>query len=77
MVSVADWRVSVYFADSARLACKAFDVVFQRRQTQHRVLLAWIGRSLAAVRPTSNAESCILEGAIAWRAGRAAEVSER
>ncbi|KAF2652082.1 hypothetical protein K491DRAFT_68676 [Lophiostoma macrostomum CBS 122681] len=53
------------------LACKAFDVVFQRRQTQHRVLLGWIGRSLAAVRPTGSAETCMLEDAIAWRTGRA------
>ncbi|KAF2794045.1 hypothetical protein K505DRAFT_361455 [Melanomma pulvis-pyrius CBS 109.77] len=52
------------------LACKAFEAVFQRRQTQHCALLAWLRRSLAAARPSSAAERSLLEGAAAtWRAG--------
>ncbi|KAF2876099.1 hypothetical protein BDV95DRAFT_216780 [Massariosphaeria phaeospora] len=53
------------------LACKAFGAVFQRRQTQHRPLLAWLDGSLAAVRPSSSAERRMLEGATTWRGGRA------
>ncbi|KAF2013655.1 hypothetical protein BU24DRAFT_242334 [Aaosphaeria arxii CBS 175.79] len=48
------------------LAFRAFNAVFQRRQTQHRVLLAWLAQSLAAVRPPANTERCMLEDAITW-----------
>lgn len=51
-----------------RLACKAFDVVFQQRQTQHGALLAWLGGQMAAARPCSSAERQMLESAAAWRA---------
>lgn len=57
-----------------RLACKAFDAVFQRRQTRHRALLAWLRSSLAAVRPSGSAERCMLEGAISWRAAPAEQL---
>ncbi|KAF2831906.1 hypothetical protein CC86DRAFT_365819 [Ophiobolus disseminans] len=43
------------------LACKAFVAVFQRRQTQHRVLLVWLEKSLAAVRISDTAERQLLE----------------
>jgi hypothetical protein len=57
-----------------RLACKAFADVFQRRQTQHGALLAWIERRMAAVRPLSRAERCMLDDAVAWRAGQRLEM---
>lgn len=50
-----------------RLACKAFDVVFQRRQTQHGALLAWLRVQMAAVRPRSSTERLMLEDAATWR----------
>jgi hypothetical protein len=50
-----------------RLACKAFNVVFQRRQTQHRALLAWLRAQMAASRPSSSVERQMLESAAAWR----------
>lgn len=74
VVSVADWTVSLsqlrrlLIAHEDRLACKAFDAVFQQRQTQHRVLLAWLGKSLAGSRPFCSADRCILVNAITWRA---------
>ncbi|KAF1845712.1 uncharacterized protein K460DRAFT_366553 [Cucurbitaria berberidis CBS 394.84] len=46
------------------LASKAFQTAFQRRQTQHRVLLKWLGASLAAVRMSSTTERGMLEAAI-------------
>ncbi|KAH7131937.1 hypothetical protein B0J11DRAFT_520386 [Dendryphion nanum] len=51
------------------LACKAFDTVFQRRQTQHRVLLAWLGNSLVTSRPLCSADRCMLVNAMTWPAG--------
>lgn len=54
-----------------RLACRAFEAVFQRRQTQHGGFLAWIARTMAAARPRCSVERRLLErAAIAWRAGR-------
>lgn len=72
MVSVADERLRGWTAlmTSDRLACKAFSAVFQRRQTRHHALLAWLRGRLAAARPSSCAERCMLEDASAWRAGR-------
>jgi telomerase reverse transcriptase len=52
------------------IACKAFDSVFRRRQTQHGALLAWLAGALAAASPRTAAERCLLEGAVV--AGRAA-----
>jgi hypothetical protein len=52
---------------TARLACKAFHVVFQQRQTQHTALLAWLRVQMAAVRPSSTGERQLLESAAAWR----------
>ncbi|KAF2710297.1 hypothetical protein K504DRAFT_430726 [Pleomassaria siparia CBS 279.74] len=59
----------------AWLACKAFDDVFRQRQTQHRPLLTWLKRSLAAVRPPKNsAERSLIENAaVTWRAGHGGE----
>ena len=50
-----------------RLASKAFLAVFQRKQTQHRVLLVWLEKSLAAVRISEPAERCMLESAVTQR----------
>ncbi|CAI6341564.1 unnamed protein product [Periconia digitata] len=46
------------------LACKAFDAVFQQRQTQHRALLEWLRGSLAAVRLSKGVERDMLEAAV-------------
>jgi hypothetical protein len=51
----------------ARLACKAFQTVFQRQQTKHRALLLWLGNSLKAVRISDAAERNTLEDAAATR----------
>ncbi|KAF9730454.1 Telomerase reverse transcriptase 2 [Paraphaeosphaeria minitans] len=45
------------------LASRAFDTVFQRRQTQHHAVLAYLGGVQAAVRPPHKAERCMLEDA--------------
>jgi hypothetical protein len=50
-----------------RLACKAFQTVFQRKQTQHGTLLAWLKASLFSTRISSAEERRMLEEAIAWR----------
>lgn len=49
-----------------RLACKAFETVFQRRQTQHGILLKWIRGELRKTRMCSEREREMLEGACAW-----------
>lgn len=70
MVSVAEGRshsVRRGLMYGGRLACKAFNVAFQRRQTQHGALLAWLRVQMAAVRPSSSAERQMLESAVAWR----------
>jgi hypothetical protein len=50
-----------------RLASKAYLAVFQRKQTQHRALLTWLEKSLAAVRISDVAERRLLEWAITQR----------
>ncbi|KAL5391507.1 hypothetical protein DPSP01_001371 [Paraphaeosphaeria sporulosa] len=45
------------------LASRAFHSVFQRRQTQHSTVLAYLRGAQAAVRPTNKAERCMLEDA--------------
>ncbi|KAH9860521.1 hypothetical protein J1614_011852 [Plenodomus biglobosus] len=45
------------------LACKAFQTVFERRQTQHGRLLAWLKSSLCAVPISSTTERGLLEEA--------------
>ncbi|KAJ9663453.1 Telomerase reverse transcriptase [Coniosporium apollinis] len=45
------------------LACKAFQDVFQRRQTRFAVLLAWLEDGLLAAWPTSRVERGLMEGA--------------
>jgi hypothetical protein len=50
-----------------RLACKAFQTVFQRKQTQHGTLLAWLKASLSSTRISSAEERRMLEDVIAWR----------
>ena len=66
------WRVSRHSSDhtadfltlgGARLACRAFRDVFQKRQTKFAVLLAWLDDGLVAAWPTSRAERRLLEGA--------------
>ncbi|XTI92600.1 hypothetical protein V2W45_810284 [Cenococcum geophilum] len=50
------------------LACQAFRAVFQRRQTRHATLLAWLNSSLAAVSPTCRADARMMDNATAGRA---------
>ena len=47
-----------------RLASKAFETVFQRKQTRHGALLKWLRARLAAVRISSTTEREVLEAAI-------------
>ncbi|KAF2630852.1 hypothetical protein BU25DRAFT_408126 [Macroventuria anomochaeta] len=50
------------------LACKAFYTVFQRAQTKHGALLAWLEASLKAARISDAAERDLLEAAAsAWQ----------
>ncbi|KAF2134143.1 hypothetical protein P153DRAFT_105302 [Dothidotthia symphoricarpi CBS 119687] len=48
------------------LACRAFQTVFQRRQTKHCVLLKWLGGELRKARFSSEMERGVLESACAW-----------
>jgi hypothetical protein len=51
-----------------RLACKAFYTVFQRAQTKHGALLAWLQASLEAARTSDAVERGMLEAAAgAWQ----------
>ncbi|KAH9878518.1 hypothetical protein IAQ61_001790 [Plenodomus lingam] len=49
------------------LACKAFQTVFERRQTQHGALLAWLKAELYAVRISNSTERSMLEDASACK----------
>lgn len=60
LISVANLR--------DRLACSAFYTVFQRAQTKHGALLAWLAASLKAARMSDAAERGMLEAAAsAWQ----------
>jgi len=50
-----------------RLACRAFQAVFRRKQTQHRVLLVWLEKELKAVRFSDIEERRLLEAAVTRR----------
>lgn len=50
--------------DGARLACKAFQDVFQRRQTRFAALLAWLESGLVEAWPTSRVERGLLDGVV-------------
>jgi len=43
-----------------RLACKAFNDVFQPKQTRHRRLLDWLDHALTVAWPSSHRESAAL-----------------
>jgi len=57
-----------HLTGAGRLACQAFRAVFQRRQTRHATLLAWLNSSLAAVSPTCRADARMMNNATAGRA---------
>jgi hypothetical protein len=49
------------------LAGRAFQKVFQRKQTQHRALLAWLKTSLATARISDRVEREMLDEAVKGR----------
>lgn len=52
--------------ENDRLACKAFQTVFQRQQTRHGALLAWLTIAYSSVRVSDPSERQLLEEASTW-----------